>query len=86
MVGRSGCGFVGLKNAGATCYMNSVLQQLYMTPPIREVSEGVWSWSCDSHVTGVLYFRLFLALRQTLRMKRKENELFRVLPHFQCKF
>jgi len=29
-------GFVGLKNASATCYMNSVIQQLYMIPEIRD--------------------------------------------------
>ncbi|KAJ7514417.1 hypothetical protein O6H91_23G042900 [Diphasiastrum complanatum] len=28
-------GYVGLKNAGATCYMNSVFQQLYMQPDVR---------------------------------------------------
>lgn len=30
-------GFVGIKNGGATCYMNSLFQQLYMQPSIRQV-------------------------------------------------
>ncbi|XP_064607447.1 ubiquitin carboxyl-terminal hydrolase 24-like isoform X2 [Liolophura sinensis] len=39
--GRADCGFVGLKNAGATCYMNSVIQQLFMTPGIPDTVLGV---------------------------------------------
>ena len=30
-------GFVGLKNAGATCYMNSVMQQVYTILPWYKV-------------------------------------------------
>lgn len=32
---RAACGFVGLENQGATCYLNSLIQALYMTPELR---------------------------------------------------
>nr|XP_051683860.1 probable ubiquitin carboxyl-terminal hydrolase FAF-X [Oryctolagus cuniculus] len=47
-------GFVGLKNAGATCYMNSVIQQLYMIPSIRNsilAIEGTGS-DTDDNIYG----------------------------------
>ena len=37
---RAESGFVGLQNQGATCYLNSLLQSLYMTPELRS---GVFS-------------------------------------------
>lgn len=33
---RAECGFVGLENQGATCYLNSLIQALYMTPELRQ--------------------------------------------------
>lgn len=33
-------GYVGLKNQGATCYMNSLLQTLYHIPYFRKVVIG----------------------------------------------
>ena len=34
------CGHVGLKNLGSTCYMNSIIQQLYMIPTLRYAVMG----------------------------------------------
>jgi ubiquitin C-terminal hydrolase len=33
---KSLCGYVGLQNQGATCYMNSLMQQLYCIPEFRQ--------------------------------------------------
>ena len=37
-------GFVGLKNQGATCYMNSLLQTLYHIPYFRKVDHRFHSY------------------------------------------
>jgi ubiquitin C-terminal hydrolase len=41
---KSSTGFVGLKNQGATCYLNSLIQSLYMTPIFRK---AIFSWRYD---------------------------------------
>ena len=41
---RKETGFVGLKNQGATCYMNSLLQYLYNLPYFRKVR--AWLRAC----------------------------------------
>ena len=33
---RSSTGYVGLKNFACTCYMNSLIQQLFMIPDLRK--------------------------------------------------
>merc|ERR1719242_353846 len=44
MVDKSDTGYTGLLNQGATCYLNSMLQSLFMTPELRE---AVFEWRYD---------------------------------------
>jgi len=48
---RSATGFAGLNNQGATCYMNSLIQSLYMNPEFRKL---VYDWSFDKHFESLL--------------------------------
>ncbi|XP_021379697.1 ubiquitin carboxyl-terminal hydrolase 34-like isoform X3 [Mizuhopecten yessoensis] len=44
--GRSKCGYVGLTNLGATCYMATCMQHLYMLPQARQ---SVLQANCSKH-------------------------------------
>ena len=41
--------YAGLSNQGATCYMNSMLQTLFMTPEFRQ---QIYNWKYDVNVNA----------------------------------
>jgi ubiquitin C-terminal hydrolase len=45
--GKSSTGYIGLSNQGATCYMNSLIQTLFMTPEFRN---GLYNWSFEEKI------------------------------------
>lgn len=66
--GRGASGFVGLKNGGATCYMNSVLQHLFLIPGVAEDILAVCSdkenedrWDVDLFIIIIVFERDFHA-------------------------
>ncbi|EGC34643.1 hypothetical protein DICPUDRAFT_34644 [Dictyostelium purpureum] len=54
-------GYVGLKNQGATCYMNSLLQQLFSSPHLRN---GILSMNLSNLVNSVLELQQQLQQQQ----------------------
>jgi ubiquitin carboxyl-terminal hydrolase 34 len=48
---KSSTGYVGLRNQGATCYMNSLMQQLFMVPPLRH---GLLSVALEDKIAASL--------------------------------
>uniref|UniRef100_A0A7S1KS34 Ubiquitin carboxyl-terminal hydrolase 47 n=1 Tax=Percolomonas cosmopolitus TaxID=63605 RepID=A0A7S1KS34_9EUKA len=71
--------FVGLSNQGATCYLNSLIQSLYMTPEIRN---ALYKWRYNEELHGsaersIPYQlqRLFVLLEKSTRRSVQTEDL-----------
>nr|CDS25696.1 ubiquitin carboxyl terminal hydrolase 24 [Hymenolepis microstoma] len=60
--GRAACNFTGLRNGGGTCYMNVVLQQLFMQPGVAEAILDVPTSKLDENSLLYQTQELFLNL------------------------
>ena len=70
MAERSKSGFVGLKNLGCTCYMNSLIQQFYMIPDFRETILATDDYNQNIELEDNLLYQLqliFAALKLSQR-------------------
>eukprot|EP00051_Salpingoeca_urceolata_P006849 m.90590 g.90590 ORF g.90590 m.90590 type:complete len:1136 (+) comp15013_c1_seq2:388-3795(+) len=65
---KSSTGFVGLANQGATCYLNSLLQSLYMTPEFRN---AIYRWRRDGDSKAS---RIPLELQKLFMLLQTSNE------------
>ncbi|CAL4149746.1 unnamed protein product, partial [Meganyctiphanes norvegica] len=70
--GRCSSGYVGLKNGGATCYMNSVLQQLYL---VQGIPDDILAIPSDEANEDSLFYQL-----QTVFGHLKESNLQYYVP------
>lgn len=75
---RSSCGYVGLVNQAMTCYLNSLLQALYMTPEFRN---ALYNWEYDgSEASENIPYqlqRLFLNLQTSSKLSVETTDLTR---------
>ncbi|XP_034127627.1 ubiquitin carboxyl-terminal hydrolase puf isoform X1 [Drosophila guanche] len=66
--GRADCGYVGLTNLGATCYMASCIQHLYMMPQARAAVLRVPPAGAQKHAPTLLELqRMFAYLLESER-------------------
>ena len=75
---RKEAGHVGIKNQGATCYLNSLLQSLFMTPELRRL---LYKWRKApgqdeaAETTNIpLQLQLLLRLRKTKRSLKQKSK------------
>ena len=58
-------GFTGLLNQGATCYLSSVVQSLFMTPPFREALYALLAPTAETGPISRELQRIFVRLQTT---------------------
>lgn len=77
--GRSECGYVGLTNLGATCYMASCIQHLYMMPQARAAILRVPANKAQKHAHTLLELqRMFAYLLESERKAYNPRSFCRV--------
>lgn len=77
--GRSECGYIGLTNLGATCYMASCIQHLFMMPQAREAVLKVDQNQAQKHATTLQELqRMFAYLMESERKSYNPRSFCRV--------
>ncbi|ALC45917.1 CG5794 [Drosophila busckii] len=77
--GRAECGYVGLTNLGATCYMASCIQHLYMMPQARAAILRVPPAGAQKHAHTLLELqRMFAYLLESERKAYNPRSFCRV--------
>lgn len=81
---RANCGYVGLANLGQTCYMNSLLQQLYMNTTFRKFILGVSIDDPSKQAVLVAFQDTFAYLQGSFKIDYNPHALAQVLDVDVC--